>query len=197
MAVGEVRPLSEYLAEVPDPRKARGKRHPLGPILCLACVGLLSGGASVLAIAEWGRAQREEVVRRLGFTRPRTPSGATLHRIFRDLDAVAFERVVGRWAAAVLDVLGARAALPALAIDGKTVRGSRTDALPAQHLLSAVSHHLGVVVAQRAVGEKTNEIGGLAELLADLVLTGRVVTVDALLTQRTAAQAIVAKGGTT
>src|SRR5687768_10999323 len=137
MADGAVRPLSEYLAEVPDPRKARGKRHPLGPILCLACVGLLSGCDSVLAIAEWGRAQRGEVVARLGFTRRRTPCVATLHRVFRDLDAAAFERAVGRWAAAVLDALGARAALPPLAIDGKTVRGSRTDALPAQHLLSA------------------------------------------------------------
>jgi hypothetical protein len=196
MLVGEVRALSESWAEVPDPRKRRGKRHPLGPILSLACVALLCGCDSVLAIAEWGRGQRAEVVERLGFTRRRTPCVATLHRVFRDLDVVAFEAVVGRWAEAVLATWAANGALPALAIDGKTVRGSRTDEVPARHLLSAVSHHLGVVFGQRAVGEKTNEIGGLPELLADLVLTGRVVTVDALLTQREVAATSVDKGGT-
>lgn len=160
MSVGEVRALSEFWAEVPDPRKRRGKRHPLGPILSRACVALLCGCESVLAIAEWGRGQRAEVVKRLGFTRRRTPCVATLQRVFRTLDVAAFEAVVGRWAEELLAALGADGALLALAIDGKTVRGSRTDEVPARHLLSAVSHQLGVVVGQRAVGEKTNEIGG-------------------------------------
>ena len=94
-------------------------------------------------------------------------------------------------------MLATDGARPARAIDGKTVRGRRTEERPARPLLSAVSQQLGVVVGQRAVGQKTNEMSGLPELLADWVLTGRVVTVAALLTQRAVAAIMVEKGGIT
>lgn len=69
--------------------------------------------------------------------------------------------------------------------------------LPGSHLLSAFGHRLGVTLAQRAVSDKTNEISAVPELLDGLFLQGRVVTMDALLTQRAIAEKIVEKKGTT
>jgi hypothetical protein len=189
--------LLAVLATIPDPRKARGKRHPLPAILALACAAMLCGCDSLLAIAEWGRAQGSEVAGRLGFTRTRTPCVATFHRVFRQVERAQFEAVVGQWAEEVCTVLGERGRLVGLAIDGKTVRGSGQPDVPAVHLLSAMSQALGIVVRQQHVGAKTNEIGVLDAFLAELVLTDRVVTVDALLTQRAAATQILAKGGPT
>ncbi len=84
---------------------------------------------------------------------------------------------------------------PGISLDGKTLRGSGDDDHPALHLLSAFSHELGIVLAQRAVGSKTNEIPEARRMLEDLTLEGKLVTVDALHTQRETAQAIVEKKG--
>src|SRR2546423_708223 len=66
---------------------------------------------------------------------------------------------------------------------------------PGVHLLSALSYHLGLTLAQQAVDDKTNEITQVETVLRQLVLKGRVITMDALLTQRHVAQTIVDAGG--
>jgi predicted transposase YbfD/YdcC len=85
--------------------------------------------------------------------------------------------------------------LEAVALDGKTLCGSQRQGAGDAHLLSALSHRLGVVMAQVAVSDRTNEIGQVDELLASLVLEGRVITADSLLTQREIAQRILDSGG--
>ena len=82
-----------------------------------------------------------------------------------------------------------------MALDGKTLRGSRKQGAPGVHLLSALSHHIGLTLAQQAVSDKTNEITQVETVLRQLVLPGRVFTMDALLTQRHVAQTIVDGGG--
>ena len=196
MATVTIPPLVDALRTVPDPRQRRGQRHPLSAILALACAAMLCGADSLLAIAQWGRDQGAPMAARLGFTRERTPCVATFHRVFRRLDVAAFEQVVGHWAEQVCVALAVPGELHGVAIDGKQLRGSGTAALPAVHLLSAHSQQVGLVLGQQTVGAKSNEIGALEPLLAALVLEGRVVTVDALLTQRRAAATILGKGGT-
>src|SRR6266705_562478 len=165
-----VRPLAEFLAEVPDPRQKQGQRHPLLPLLLQACLAMLCRCDSQLAIAEWGRDQGAELAARLGFTRQRTPCVATFHRVFRRLEVARFEQAVARWVEQVSRALDLGTSLSGLAIDGKTLRGSGTPEVPAVQLLSAFSHQLQVVLAQRAVEGKTNEIPMVQALLADLVL---------------------------
>jgi predicted transposase YbfD/YdcC len=87
------------------------------------------------------------------------------------------------------------AAEEGIAIDGKTLRGSQKQGAPGGYLLSALAHRLGLTLAQQAVADATNEIPVALELLHHVVLEGRVVTVDALLTQRQLAQQLVAVGG--
>jgi hypothetical protein len=193
---GAVRPLIEVLGEVPEVRSARGRRHPLGAILGLACAAMLCGARTYEAIAEWGRNDDPALARALGFTHPKTPCAATLFLLFRRLDRAQVEAALGAWAEQVLAALPAAAGeAEGIAVDGKTLRGSRRQGAPGAHLLSAVSHRLGLTLGQVAVGEKTNEIPLAPVLLRGLLLEGRVVTMDALLTQREVAQAIVAAGG--
>ena len=193
----EVRPLIAVLREVPEVRSRQGRRHPLDAILALACAAMLCGYRSYSAIAEWGRNYDRTLVRALGFTHEPTPCAATLFHVFRRLDRDDLERRLGAWAESVLQATASAdpASLEGVALDGKTLRGSQKQGAPGAHLLSAVSHRLGLTLAQTGVDDKTNEITVAPTVLAHLVLTGRVLTVDALLTQRAVAQAIVDGGG--
>src|SRR5215467_6774558 len=190
------RPLIEVFAAIPDFRKPRGKRHPLTAIFALACCAMLCGARSYSAIAEWGRNYGTRIAQALGFTHA-TPCAATLHTIFRHVDRDAFETHLGAWADSVVGSLPAppEAPEPAVALDGKTLRGAKKQGAPGTHLLSALAHQVGVTLAQHAVDDKTNEITAVETLLQGLVLEGRVMTMDALLTQRHVAQTIVDKGG--
>ena len=158
---------------------------------------MLCGHRSYSAIAEWGRHYDPALVQALGFTHTPTPCAATLFHVFRRLDRADLEARLGAWAAAVLAATAAVGApFPeAVALDGKTLRGSRKQGAPGAHLLSAVSHRLGLTLAQAGVEDKTNASTAAPAILAGLLLGGRVITVDALLTQREIAQAILDGGG--
>jgi predicted transposase YbfD/YdcC len=194
--ITQPRPLIEVFAAIPDFRKPRGKRHPLAAIFALACCALLCGYRSYSAMAEWGRNYGARLAQALGFTHD-TPCAATLHTIFRYVNRAEFEAHLGAWADSVVGSLPVVPETPevAMALDGKTLRGSNKQGAPGTHLLSALAHHVGVTLAQHAVDDKTNEITAVEPLLCQLVLEGRIVTMDALLTQRHVAQTIVDKGG--
>lgn len=186
--------LIEVFSAIPDFRQAHGKRYSLPAILALAAAAMLCGYRSYSAIAEWGRNYGQALAQALGFSQGKTPCAATLHHIFRHLDQSAFEAQLSRWAEAVCSATGT-AKLEAEAIDGKSLRGSMKQGAAAAHLLSAVSHRLGLTLLQRGVPDQTNEIGVAVELLRGLILEGRVITVDALLTQKKLAEAILARRG--
>ena len=76
-------------------------------------------------------------------------------------------------------------------MDGKALRRAHDSGEAATHLLSAILHQEGVVVAQREVGAKTNEIPELPRLLEPLPIAGAVVTADAIHTQRETARYLV------
>jgi len=196
LMIAQPQPLIEVFAEIPDFRRCRGKRHPLPAILSLACCAMLCGYRSYSAIAEWGRNYGAGMAHALGFTH-NTPCAATLHTVFRHVDRDVVEAKLGAWAEGIVISTPAAPAADqaALALDGKTLRGSRKQGAPGVHLLSALSHHLGLTLAQQAVDDKTNEITQVETLLGQLVLQDRVVTMDALLTQRHVAQTIVEQGG--
>lgn len=196
MGTKQLPSLREALAEMADFRQAQGKRYELVSILLLACVAMMMGARSEQAIAEWGRNYGVVWLRRLGIERERGPSQATIHRILKGIDCRQLEAVLSRWSQAVMAAVGLPAGeLEGLALDGKSLRGAVKQGAADGHLLSALSHRLGLVLNQVAVSDRSNEIPHSGELLASLVLEGRVVTTDALLTQQSVAAQILEQGG--
>jgi len=191
----EIPSLYAELQQIPDPRQAQGKRHPLPAMLSLACVALLCGRQTILAIAEWVRDYGQPYLQRFGFTHPEPPGQATWYRVLGALEWAELEARAYTWAQQVVRVLGDKGSLLGIAIDGKTLRGSKQQGAVDAHLLSAVVHELGLTLLQIAVADKTNEIGAVSELLGQLVMEGYVFTADALLTQRDVAETIVSHQG--
>jgi hypothetical protein len=130
---------------------------------------------------EWAHALRLSTLRRLGCWRARAPSAATFRRVLGNCDVVALEKAVGAWLAKQGDFRG-----QGLAYDGKTLRGSGDKEAPPFHLVSAVLHREGLVVAQTRVPDKTNEIKAVKPLFDGLDITGAVVTADAMHAQKKA-----------
>lgn len=179
--------LFEILAGVSDYRKRRGIRHKVQSLLATAICAVLAGARSFIAMGEWAAEQSAETLRRLGSKHGKPPSERTYRRLFARIDVEDLDRRVGRWIAAQQRLQAGAA----LAIDGKTVRGSAEGEKPALHLLSAIVHGSTAVVAQVPVEPKTNEITKVEPLLEGLDIEGVVVTTDALLTQREIARHLV------
>ena len=178
--------LVDMLAEVPDPRKKKGLRHPLASMLALTVVGLLCGQRSYTQIAKWARLH-PALRNALGFTAKQTPAASTFHYLYQRLDITAVEKTLTQWTTQTLARLQPfTSRLTGVAMDGNQTlghSGNRQDTRRI-HLLAAVSHGLGIPLAECAVSEKTNEIPLSIELLKAFDVAGRVITTDALLTQR-------------
>jgi hypothetical protein len=162
-------------------------------MLQVAVAAMLCGARSLYAVAQWGRERVEEdpeALVPLGLPPGRSPSVATLHRVFKRLDVVAFEQVVGAW----LEHTGVEP-VSALALDGKTLRGIHGDEVPGVHLVAAYAHETGTVLAQLAAPGKGHELAAATTVLETVALAGRVVTADALLTQRARCEQIVGREG--
>ena len=183
--------LLAALAAVPDHRRAAGRRHALPSVLAFVCCGMLCGGRSLLAVAEWGRAHHAWCCAVFGF-RGRPPSVSTLHRILTRLDVGAFEAALRAWIEPQLEAPIAR---EPIAIDGKAVRGAREQPLPGAYLLSAFASRRGAVLAQLAIGQRENELTQALPLLRHLDLTNVLVTGDAMFAQRSICAHIVEQGG--
>ncbi len=139
------RTLRAAFASVPDTRNPHGRRHPLPAILALATAAMLSGARSLYAIGQWGRLQRPEVLRALGFTRPATPSVSTIHVVFQRLDVAAFEAALAAWAC---QHVGAGVVI---SVDGKGLRGIHGEELPGVRLVAGYAETAtgaGLVLAQ-------------------------------------------------
>jgi DDE family transposase len=184
--------LFAALERVPDFRQPGGRRHRLRSVLALAACAMLCGCRSLYAIAQWGR-DHPELAPALGFRPGRTPCVATLHRVFKGLDVARFEAVLADWLRRRAPPAGP--GREAVAVDGKSLRGSQGHRLPAVHLLAAYGHRLGLPLAQAAVGGKTNEHKAALPLLRSLARAGVVVTADAAFCQREVCGAVVARGG--
>jgi hypothetical protein len=127
-----------------------------------------------------------EALWRFGSHREKPPSEPTIRWVLQRIDTEEFDWKLGQWLLGRQVLTG-----KAVAIDGKTLCGSRDGENAPVHLLSALVHKEGIVIAQKYVDEKTNEITRLQPLLDPLDLEGAVVTADALLTQKDIAHYIV------
>jgi hypothetical protein len=182
--------LMEALAAVPGPRGRKGVRHPWTAVPSLAVVAVLAGMKSLEAIAQFGRDHGQALAHALGFRRKKAPNKSCLSKLFRRMDVDAFEAALSRW------LLGRQEdGWRAVAIDGKTARGSADGEAPGVHLLTAFVPAAAAVLGQLRVDAKTNEHKAALRLLGVLPLAGKVVTGDAMFAHRDVAAAVREGGG--
>lgn len=185
--------LPALLATLPDPRGRQGLRHPLAAMLAATVCGILTGARGCEAIAQWVRNQDPKVWHLLGFHR--TPPCANTYRtLLARIPAEVFEGLIQRWIEPLLPAPAADS-LQALAMDGKTLRGTRGTLDRAVHLLSLLDQQTGGVLRQLQMPPDTNEHKAALTLLKAVALKGRLITADAIFCQRDLCQQIVADGG--
>lgn len=183
--------LLELLAQVADPRKPRGIRHGLTGVLAMALSAVITGAQSFVAIAEWAADASPEALARLGVTGT-APSESTIRRCLQRLAPDQLDHLIGAWMWLRTSTIGGRRVI---AFDGKTLRGARDAAGNLMHLLAGLCQHTGAVLAQLAVGAKTNEIPMLTKLLDTIPdIAAAVITADALHCQRDTAEYITGRG---
>lgn len=112
--------LLDLLAQVPDPRKKRGRRHPLAGLLAVGIAAVIAGAKSFAAIGQWAADAGPEVLAVLGAACGAAEE-STFRRAFALVSADALDRVLGAWLWTRAVRAGSRLVI---AIDGKTVRGA-------------------------------------------------------------------------
>ena len=173
--------LWDALGSIMDRRGRKGRQFPLQAILAIAIAAMLAGANDLRAIFRWGRRLKPEALALFGIER--APCHATYHYVFQSLDADDLAKSLGRFARG-------DSAPGHIAIDGKTLKGSRRLDAKALHVLSAFATSLSAVIGDILVKPGQNEITAALEFLKELPLEGAVITGDAIFCQREICQTI-------
>lgn len=181
--------LDEAFAGLADPRTGPAQRHDLREMILMALCAVLCGSDTWVDVAEWSE-DNESWLRRYLILLHGTPSHDTFGRVFRILDAKVFETCFRSWISELVGVIDG-----VIALDGKTVCGSRDGENTALHMVSAFATESGLCLGQEGTRGKGNEIAAIKALLEVLTLKGCIVTIDAIGCQTEIAQQIVDKGG--
>ena len=182
-----LRLLEEHFGFIEDPRLDRHKEHLLLDIIGLTIIGTLSGADNWVAIEEFGKA-KELFLKDLLVLPNGIPSHDTLGRVFSILSAEEVEKGFASWISNLSQVTQGQV----VAIDGKRLRGSydKSSNKAAIHMVSAWATANQVSLGQLKVGDKSNEISAIPELLSMLEIAGCIITIDAMGTQKEIAQQI-------
>lgn len=181
--------LEEHFSKVTDPRKDRTKDHKLIDIIAISICAVICGAEGWTDIESFGKSK--ELWLRTFLELPNgIPSHDTFGRVFSMIDAQQFQRAFWEWVWAVNDLIQGQV----INIDGKCLRGSGDQKLGkrAIYMVSAWAAENEIVLGQRKVDEKSNEITAIPELLKVLSISGCIVTIDAMGTQTNIAKTIVA-----
>lgn len=177
--------LFDIFTCVTDPRNPHRVEHLLPDVMTIAVCGVLIGADTFEEIELWAQ-EKEPWLRRYLSLPNGIPAHDTFARLFGLIDPQQFEAAFRRWVAEVVPGLSPQV----VALDGKTSRRSAKAGEAPLHLVSAFAADAGVILGQQATATKSNEKTAIPELLATLVLEGCIVTIDAMGTQPSIAQAI-------
>lgn len=183
--------IEEHFGKVKDPRKERTKEHKLIDIISIAICAVICGAEGWVDIELYGNSKIHWLATFLELPNG-IPSHDTFGRVFSKIDAQQFQLSFYEWVCAVNEIVQGQV----INIDGKCLRGSDDERLGkrAIYMVSAWAVENEIVLGQRKVDEKSNEITAIPELLKMLAISGCIVTIDAMGTQTNIAQTIVNAG---
>lgn len=180
--------IEEHFSKVTDPRVDRTKEHKLIDMLVIAICAVICGAEGWTDIENYGNSKLPWLKSFLELPNG-IPSHDTFGRVFSMLDAQQFQVAFYEWVLAVNEIVQGQI----INIDGKRLAGSEDKFLGkrAIYMLSAWAEENEIVLGQRKVDEKSNEITAIPELLKILAISGCIVTIDAIGTQTDIAKTIV------
>lgn len=182
--------LYNRFEQISDPRKPQGKRYRLIDLLVLIFLAKLSGQDKPLEIADWAKNHADELMKILKLKRNWMPHHNTYRRVFQDVISEA------EFKAMMESYHQQEESGEVLGMDGKALRGTR---IPGQersdYVLSIYDGQNQRVLAQETIEEKENEIVAAPKVLERVKLAGKIVTADAMHTQRAISAYIVEQNG--
>lgn len=188
--VFDVGSLVSALAQISDPRAARGVRYSLVTLLVLLILAKMAGEDGMKGMSEWVRLRGQKLAELLNLARVTMPHQTTYERVLAELDEVEVEQILGKFFSQ------GQSTNTSISIDGKVLRGTiPIGERQGTHLLAAYQPETGLVLMQVEVECKANEIVAAPQLLDYLDLSACVVTGDAMFTQRDLCIQIVEAGG--
>jgi len=182
--------ITEHFAKLDDPRRYN-RRHLLLDLVVIAICAVICGADDWEAVEEFGHSKYEWFKSFLELPHG-IPSHHTFRRVFASLDAEQFQTCFIEWIKAVHKITKGQI----IAIDGKKLRRSHDKTIGKQaiHMVSAWAEENRLVLGQRKVDDKSNEITAIPQLLDMLAIEGCIVTIDAMGCQREITSKIVDKG---
>ena len=190
--MNEAPTLEAQFADLTDPRRDHALRHKLLDVVIIGILAVICGAEGWTDMELYGQA-KEAWLRRFLELPNGIPSHDTFRRIFANLDAQEFQQCFMNWVNAAHKLTRGQV----IALDGKCLRGSQDSRAGKQaiYMVSAWAAADHLVLGQRQVDAKSNEITAVPELLTHLAIEGCIVTVDALNSQKKTAQQIISQGG--
>jgi predicted transposase YbfD/YdcC len=200
--------LYREFEKVKDGRGKKGKRYPLPLLLTLLLLGKLAGETKINGIVDWIKERKEWLKRQLNWPK-RFPVNSTYSEALMQCDGQEVAKAI---AAVILKARARQQAgtasgrgeqsgqekLVHTAMDGKVMRGTlghASEEQPAVHVVSLYECESGVVIAQEAVKSKENELAAATALLHPVLVKGRIISADAMHTQKAWCAAVAAYGG--
>lgn len=179
--------LIEVLEGIEDTRRKRSVMYPLHEVLIIMLLAVICGATSYAKVEMFGISKREWLGKFLDLEYG-IPDACTFRNVIKEIDTEKLHVLFCDWMKSVVSEL-----FGVIAIDGKTARRTRDKSNRALHVVSAFSHEYELVMGQIACDEKSNEITAIPKLLDMLEISGCIVTIDAMGTQKDIAEKIVSK----
>lgn len=184
--------IADYFVDVEDPRIERTKRHKLIDVITIAICAVICGADSWVAIETYGQAKQEWLKHFLDLPNG-IPSHDTFARIFARINPQQFQECFLAWIKSVAKLTDGEV----IAIDGKNLKHSydKKAGNRAINMVSAWATSNKLVLGQRKVDSKSNEITAIPELIKVLDIAGCIVTIDAIGCQKGIVSLISQKQG--
>ena len=187
-----VKTIYETMKSVEDPRSPRKKKHELAVVLTCLVAGYVTGHTSLRRCMGWCR-RHENWLKKMGLPMPEgIASVSTVSRLLSTIDEALFLFSFIEWIGGIVRTKGVH-----LAVDGKAIRAAaeKCKGKRAPMMLHVLEAATGLVVAQLPIPDKESEITSIPELLSYLDIRESTITADALNTQTSVMERIIAQGG--